>query len=69
MSYVRRTIQNGWSCGVLHNRLSTDFYERQGNKISPCGILGCDAICLSMSEATLFFCGCQVNGKIFWQKV
>ena len=28
--YVRRTIQNGWRRGVLHNLLSTDLYEREG---------------------------------------
>ena len=30
MFYVRRTIQNGWGCGVLHNWLSTGPYEREG---------------------------------------
>ena len=28
--YVRRTIQNGWSYGVLRNWLSTELYECEG---------------------------------------
>ena len=28
--YVRRTIQNGWGCDVLHNWLSTGPCEREG---------------------------------------
>ena len=67
--YVRCTIQNGWSRDMLRNRLSTDLYEREGKKISFRGILGCAVLCLSMSEAELFFYGCQVNGKVFWQKM
>ena len=67
--YVRCTIQNGWSRDMLRNWLSTDLYEREGNKISSRGILGCDVLSLSMFEAELFFCGCQVNGKGFWQKM
>lgn len=51
--YVRRTIQNGWRRGVLHNWLSTGPYEWEGNKITPCSILGCDVRCLSMSRAAL----------------
>ena len=39
------------------------------SQISSRGILGCDVLCASMSEAALFVCGCQVNGKVFWQKM
>ena len=63
--YVRRTSQNGWSRNVLRNWLSTDFYKREGNKFSPRGIFGCVIHGPSMSETAPFFCGCQVNGKIF----
>ncbi len=38
----------------LRNWFSTDLYEREGNKILPRGILGCDVRCLSMSRAALF---------------
>ncbi len=67
--YVRRTIQNGWSRDVLRNWFSTDLYEREGNKISSRGILGCDVLCASMSKAALFVRGSQTKGKVFWQKV
>ena len=67
--YVRRTIQNGWNRDMLRNWLSTNLYEREGKKISPRGILGCDVLCLNMFEAELFFYGCQFNGKVFWQKM
>ena len=63
-SCVRRAIRNGWSREVSRNWLSTDLYEREGNKISSRGILGCDVCCLSMSEAALFFCGCQANCRV-----
>ena len=63
---VRRTIQNRWRHDVLRNWLSTDLYEREGNKVSPCGIFGCDVLCLSMADtAPFFFCG-QINGKVFY---
>lgn len=63
---VRRTIQNRWSHDVLRNWLSTDLYEREGNKVSPRGILGCDVLCLSKADTAPFFCGCQINGKVLW---
>ena len=63
--YVRRTSQNGGSRDVLRNCLSTDFYKCAGNKFSPRGIFGCVIHGPSMSETAPFFCGCQVNGKIF----
>ena len=67
--YVRRTIQNGWSRDVLRNWFSTDLYEREGNKISSRGILGCDVLCASMSKVALFVCGSQTDGKVFGQKM
>lgn len=68
--YVRRTIQNGWGCGVLHNWLSTGPNEREGNKILSRGILGCDVLCASMStKVALFVCGSQTAGKVFGQKM
>lgn len=67
--YVRRTIQNGWSRDVLRNWFSTDLYEREGNKISSRGILGCDVLCASMSKVVLFVCGSQTDGKVFGQKM
>lgn len=63
--YVRRTSQNGWSRDVLRNWLSTDLHEWEGNKFSPRGIFGYVIHGPSMSETAPFFCGCQVNGKIF----
>ena len=53
----------------LRNWFSTDLYEHEGNKISSRGILGRDVLSRSMFEAEPFFFGCQVNGKVFWQKV
>ena len=67
--YVRRTIQDGWSRDVQSNRLSTDRYERESNKILPRGLLGYDVLCLSMSGAARCFCRGQVNGKVVWQKM
>ena len=67
--YVRRTIQNRWSHDVLRNWLLTDLYEREGNKILSRGILGRDVLSRSMFEAEPFFFGCQVNGKVFLQKM
>jgi hypothetical protein len=64
--YVRRTSQNGGSRDVLRNWLSTDFYKREGNKVSPRDILGCDVLCLSMADTASFFCGGQINGKVFY---
>lgn len=53
----------------LRNWLSTDLYEREGNKILSRGILGRDVLSRSMFEAEPFFFGCQVNGKVFLQKM
>jgi hypothetical protein len=51
---------------VLRNWLSTDFHKREGNKVSPRDILGCDVLCLSMADTASFFCGGQINGKVFY---
>ena len=51
------------------NWFSTDLYEREGNKILSRGILGRDVLSRSMFEAEPFFFGCQVNGKVFLQKM
>ena len=53
----------------LRNWFSTDLYEREGNKILSRGILGRDVLSRSMFEAEPFFFGCQVNGKVFLQKM
>ena len=54
----------------LRNWFSTGLYEREGNKISSRGILGCDVLCASMStKVALFVCGSQTAGKVFGQKM
>ncbi len=54
----------------LRNWLSTDLYEREGNKILSRGILGCDVLCASMStKVALCVCGSQTAGKVFGQKM
>ena len=71
--YAKESLdQTGYGCEdpiVLRNWLSTDLYEREGNMISPHGILGSEVLCASMSKAALFVHGSQTNSKAFWRKM